>query len=281
MRKILVPCDFSTESIYGYQFAIELAKMNDGEVVVMKAIELSDVYGNGMPGQPYSYIDTAALITEWTEESTKEFEAMKKNADSSFANVCFRVETGNLKETIFKMTNELGIDLIVMGTNGARGLREFFIGSKTEKIVRESNVPVFAIHKPLHVRNIKNIIFPTTLDLSQNGLVEKIKELQRIFQAVVHVLNVNIYMESLTTDQEIKVSLENYVRFYGITNYKVHVAKSTNLEEGIVNYAARVPRSIIAMATHGHQGLSHLLLGSVAEDVVNHVDEPVWTYAIN
>jgi nucleotide-binding universal stress UspA family protein len=255
--------------------------MNDGEVVVVKAIDLPNIYGNGMPGQPYAYVDPASIIEEWKQESEKEFIAMRKSAGSAFANVSFRIETGHMKDAILKLIETEKIDLVVMGTKGATGVREFFIGSNTEKIVRVSPVPVFAIHKPLHVRNIRNIIFPTTLDLTQNALLEKIKELQRVFNAVIHVLNVNVYMESLTSDEEMRTSMENYVKFYGLANYKVHVSNSPNVEEGIAKCAARVPRSIIAMATHGNQGITHLLTGSVAEDVVNHVDEPVWTYTLN
>jgi nucleotide-binding universal stress UspA family protein len=37
---------------------------------------------------------------------------------------------------------------------------------------------------------------------------------------------------------------------------------------------------MIAMATHGRKGLAHFLSGSIAEDLVNHVSCPIWTYIL-
>jgi nucleotide-binding universal stress UspA family protein len=50
-------------------------------------------------------------------------------------------------------------------------------------------------------------------------------------------------------------------------------------EEGIIRFARQLEFSIIAMSTHGHTGLTHLMLGSIAENVVNHCPEAVWTYS--
>jgi len=279
MKKILVPCDFSAAARHAYRFATEIAAINNGEVIVVKAIELPNLYGNGMPGQPYSFVDPVAVISEWTQAAEKDFVMMQKAIGSTFANVSFRAETGGVTDTILQMIQAEEIDLVVMGTNGAGGLKEFFVGSNTEKIVRSSPVPVFAIHNALHVSDVKNIIFPTSLDLTQNTLVEKIKGLQQLFHAVIHVLYINYFTTTLISDSEAQASLESYARFYNLENYCLHVSRSANLEEGIASYAERIPYSIIAMTTHGSKGLAHLLMGSIAEDVVNHVSEPVWTYS--
>jgi hypothetical protein len=37
---------------------------------------------------------------------------------------------------------------------------------------------------------------------------------------------------------------------------------------------------LIALGTHGHKGIVHLVKGSVAEDIVNHTERPIWTYHI-
>jgi SRSO17 transposase len=51
--------------------------------------------------------------------------------------------------------------------------------------------------------------------------------------------------------------------------------------DGILSFALETKSDIIAMATHGHRGLFHLLAGSIAEDVVNHGTCPIWTYSIH
>jgi nucleotide-binding universal stress UspA family protein len=65
-----------------------------------------------------------------------------------------------------------------------------------------------------------------------------------------------------------------------IQDYTVNVFKANNMETGIINFTHWINASMIAMGTHARKGLSHFFKGSVTEDVVNHVDCPIWTYAI-
>jgi hypothetical protein len=58
-----------------------------------------------------------------------------------------------------------------MGTQGATGLKEYWIGSNTEKVVRYAAVPVLAIRKSFDVSGIKNIVFPSTMQLDQKDLI--------------------------------------------------------------------------------------------------------------
>jgi nucleotide-binding universal stress UspA family protein len=50
--------------------------------------------------------------------------------------------------------------------------------------------------------------------------------------------------------------------------------------DGIIEYAKEVKANMIAMGTHARKGLNHLLMVSVTEEVVNHVQLPIWTYTI-
>jgi nucleotide-binding universal stress UspA family protein len=64
----------------------------------------------------------------------------------------------------------------------------------------------------------------------------------------------------------------------GIARGTLNVYNDRSEEEGILNFAATINADLIAMATHGRTGLSHALIGSIAEDVVNHSKRPVLTY---
>jgi len=205
---------------------------------------------------------------------------MKSRTASGAARVELLLETGYVNDVIRDVITREKIDLVMMGTDGASGLKEFFLGSHTEKVVRASPVPVMAIHGPFHLDWVKNIVFPTTMELDQKRLVEQIKALQTLFGAVIHLLYINGFPFSLESEEQAERKLEDYALFYGLKNYTVHVSRGLNVQEGILKYARRIPNSIIAMGTHGHKGLAHITEGSVAEDVVNHLTEPVWTYVM-
>ncbi len=280
MKRILVPCDFSAAAKHAFQFAVELAAATGGRVLVLKIMQVPTVFGNGMPGQPFEAIDPLSMIDEWIAYSEKEFEKLKSKTAHSSARVELLLETGYVNDVIRDVITREKVDLVIMGTDGATGLKEFFIGSHTEKIVRASPVPVMAIHGPFHLDWVKNIVFPTTMELDQKRLVEQIKTLQTLFGAVIHLLYVNGFPFSVESEEQAERKLEDYALFYGLKDYTVHVSRGLNVQEGILKYARRIPNSIIAMGTHGHKGLVHITEGSVAEDVVNHLTEPVWTYVM-
>lgn len=281
MKRILVPCDFSAAAKHAFQFAVEVAAASGGHVLVLKIMQVPTMFSNGMAGQPFEAADPITMADEWIEYSEKEFDKMKSK--TAGANGCTELllETGYVNNVILDVIARENVDLVIMGTDGASGLKELFIGSHAEKIVRESPVPVMAIRGPFHMASVKNIIFPTMMELDQKPLVQQITAMQALFGAVLHLLFINGFPFTADSDEEAERRLEDYALFYGLKDYTIHVSKGLNVQEGILKYARRIPNSIIAMGTHGYRGFAHFAEGSVAEDVVNHLSEPVWTYVMH
>lgn len=277
MKKIVVPCDFSDPSVEAFMFAIGLAKMSGGEVVVLNVIEMPIIYESSFGMQPYVF--DPFFVKNLEEDAHKKFETLLKNHSDGYKNVRFTVEQGTVTPMIRQAINLQKPDLVVMGTHGVSGILEYLVGSNTEKIVRYSPVPVFAIRKCIPVEKIKNIVFATTLDLNQTTLVKKVKELQNFFNAMLHVLVVNT-PDNFRRDSDLQEALENYAKHYNLDNYILNKRSDPEEMDGILRFAKEVKADIVAMATHGHRGLFHLLVGSIAEDVVNHGTCPVWTFSL-
>jgi K+-sensing histidine kinase KdpD len=166
----------------------------------------------------------------------------------------------------------------VMGTHGASGIKEFTLGSNTEKIVRSCKVPVIAVKKNAKTVAIKNIIFPTNLKVANKNLLASIKELQSLLKARLHILYVNT-PANFTRDHSTEEQLLGFARVNQFKNCSIHIYNDIDEESGIINFSSRFKNRMIAMSTHGRKGINHLLNGSIAEDVVNHIDCPIWTLA--
>lgn len=277
MKNILVPCDFSTASEKALRFALEIAALSEGEITVLNVINLTPSYIQDLEVNPY-YVNSMSFLADLKQDAVASFDEIKKKLGATTIPIKLIVEQGIVSQAVLKCTHQHQIDLVVMATEGANGLREVLVGSNTEKIVRSSPVPVFAIHKSQKVGQVKNIIFPTTIELRKEKLIERVKVLQTFFKARIHLLYIKT-PESKQKDLDLKIGLENVAKFYGLTDFVTTVKHSKTEEDGIVKFARDLPFSIIAMSTHGHTGLTHLMLGSIAEDVVNHCSESVWTYA--
>lgn len=274
MKQILVPCDFSKEATEAYKFALELATRADLDVLVLYTIDLP-VLVAGFDVQPYTY--DLALQNELKEVAINNFNELTKKAGESFR-VKFEVKFDSLVTAVRRLNDGGNIELIVMGTKGVNGFDEILFGSNTEKIVRFSDVPVFAIRRAPTLEFVRTIIFPNRLSLDQTDLVKRVVDLQRFFDAQIHLLWVNT-PGHFVADSEINGMMREFVHHYDLKNYLFVIKNDINEETGILKYAAEIDNGVIAMGTSGKRGIAHLLQGSIAEDVVNHVNSPVWTFS--
>ena len=278
MKKILVPCDFSVCAVEAYQFALKIAAKNKGEIHVLEAIELPVMLVSGFDVQPYAY--DPKLLRDLEANARSKFDTLKQRYATSGIAITFHVNHEPPTPAIRQFVKENAIDLIVMGTKGTSGLAEYLIGSNTERIVRLGKVPVFAIRKAVNVDTIKKIIFPITLGSDQTELVDKVKQLQAFFSASLEVLWINTPM-NFKTELESKSMLKDFATSYALENYHLHVRSDTIEQEAIRHFTKEINGDMIAMATHGRRGLAHHLMGSVAEDVMNHIQCPIWTYSLH
>ena len=273
MKKILVPCDFSNPSIEAYKFAIDIASQSEGKVILLNVVELPKMHNTMTPVMDYEM----SFFNELKKTAEKHFEKIRKHAVDKNVKTTTLVELGSIQHSILRIAEEKKVDLIVMGTHGASGVRELFIGSHADKIVRNSPVPVIAIHKSTKFKMIKHIVFPTHLLLNEKKLVKQVKKLQEFFSAKLHLLVVNTPGNmKRTTDEELGIS--EYAEYYKLENFTINTRNDFTVESGITEFAHEIKADMIAMGTHGRKGLAHFFLQSIAEDVVNHSDCAVWTF---
>ena len=278
MKKILVPSDFSETAVYAFDFAFDIAAKSGGEICVLHALEFPLVYETTFGAQPYAFDKMALQDMEIMAQ--KNFEEMVGHYDTHNVKTSLSIDYGPVTETIRQSIHNRGIDLVIMGTHGVSGFKEFFVGSNTEKIVRFSSVPVFSIKKRVNISSIHNIVLPILPHLDQSDFIVSLKQLQQFFDAKLHILYVNTPL-NFRTDSNIRKAFDHYIEFYQLEHYTMNIRNDMNEELGIMNFVHEIKADIIAMATHGRKGLAHLLSGSLAEDVVNHVDCPIWTYTLN
>jgi len=271
MKKILVPCDFSEPAVQAFKFAVEIARQSSGEVYLLNVIELPVLYDSPavIPFEQ-SYMDELKVSAE------KSFKKMKEKWAED-VKVKSTVEFGGLISTIRKTVTKVKADLVVVGTHGASGFKEFTIGSNTEKLVRTINVPVIAIKKA--PKSVKSIVFPTTPDFDQEELTMKVKDLQDFFKAKLHLVYVNtpsVFMKDVYT----KPALAALAKRFMLKNFTISVVNDLSEVEGIINFTGSIKADLVAMRTHGRRGIAHFAVGSIAENLVNHIECPIWTYRI-
>jgi nucleotide-binding universal stress UspA family protein len=277
MKKILVPCDFSKPAVNAFRFALDIADRSKGSIKLVNVIEVPILHDTKlMPTLNFE----EELLKQLRQKATNQFKKITEKYGRDSVKVSWEVTFGSPSRTLLETIHLEEFDLVVMGSHGASGLREYVIGSNAEKIIRRSPIPVL-VTKEYRKRSIKSIVFPNTLDAeNQEALIEKVKALQTFFQARLHIVWINTPVD-FTSDVITRQRLSQFAKNYGLKNFTLNIFNHPNEEDGIIHFTEFIDGDLIAMGTHGRRGITHLLNGSVAEDVANHTDRPIWTYTLS
>jgi len=276
MKNILVPCDFSKPAINAFRFALDVASQSKGTIQLLHVIELPVLHDSLL--MPVLNFEEE-LLKELREKADAEFLKLVSKYRVDGVKVMSKVVFGGVATMILNYITDNSIDIVIIGSHGASGAREFFIGSNAEKIVRRSPVPVLTT-KEYYKGSVKNIVFPNSLETeNQSDLIAKVKAIQNFFKAQLNIVWINtpenFYSDTITLER-----FKTFAKHYKLVNYTTHIFNYMNEEEGILQFAKLIKGNMIAMATHGYKGISHLVNGSLAEGVVNHADKLIWTYSL-
>lgn len=276
MKNILVPCDFSEPSRAAYKTAVHWASKNDGEVFVLHAIATPTAY----IGYGSEAIEIGPnYFTNIEDRAKDQFRKMKLEINLPSVPSRLDFAYGEVVSSIRDSIHSQNIDMIIMGTSGSSGVAEIFIGSNTEKVVRNSTVPVLAVKEYVNISAIKKILIPTLFNLDQTEFMKKLIALQQFLDATLHILRVNTPINFLS-DSDSKGLFNEFVKQYKLQNYVYHSCNYKHEEQGIIDFTVSQKMDLLAMATHARKGLAHLFNGSLTEDLVNHINCPVWTCTI-
>ena len=138
-KKILYPTDFSEYSEAALAHATALARDTGAKLVIVHVKEPPDAYVDtgGFAGYPVD-VNEAELLDELSK-------IKPTDPDVGYAH---RLLTGDPATEITQFAEKEGIDMIVLGTHGRRGLTRMLMGSVAEAVVRRASCPVLTIKQP-------------------------------------------------------------------------------------------------------------------------------------
>jgi nucleotide-binding universal stress UspA family protein len=274
MKKILVPTDFSPIANKALDIAVDIARHNGAKIELLNV----KIYPVGDVWTYYSVYGYGTSITPINDTWKDIMKASKAEMDTLIA----KYEGVKIKPIIeetaldfIKVVLEHKADLIVMGSNGAEGLNEFFSGSNSEEIVRFASCPVLVIKGNQNTFALKKVVL--TVDLSHEDFLKKAVNSLPLNNAELHFLHVDTG-EKRINYKERQEQMHKLADKIGLKKCQFEIHESSTIEHGILEYADKINADLIVMYTHGRKGIRHFFKGSIAEDVVNHAKMPVFTY---
>lgn len=275
MKKIIVPIDFSNYSEYALKAAALLAKKTEA---VIYALHMLDIQEINLSQSPDFSQEKSIYFLKMAEKKFKNFLQKEFLQEVKVVPV---VKHYKVFSEINEIAKEINADLVIMGSEGATGFKEFFTGSNTEKVIRHSEVPVLVIKNELNDANFKNIVFATDFSEESIPAYKNMLATLDFLNAKKHIIYVNLPNENFKTTPEMDALANNFLmkaegNIDRLINVNYVCAKS--IEQGILSYSNAAGADLITLITHGRTGLAHLFSGSISEDVSNHATLPIMTF---
>jgi len=274
MKKILVPTDFSDQAFNALKAAAGIARKSNAEIVLLHIIDL--------PQETMDMIQPGYDLPEimfFKQHAETRLTQIALSPELNGLTVSQILKLGRTFNEVTIVAKDNNIDLIVMGSHGASGFKELFIGSNTEKVIRTSEVPVLAIKGDQADVKFDKVVVANDFTEDIKESFEQIIGFLKSNGGTPHFLMVNTPNNFKPTHVAEEI-VRNFLNQFQLDNYEFSIYNDLDIEKGILNFAERVNADLIAMGTHGRKGFARFLNGSISEDLMNHSPRSIITFKI-
>ncbi|MGL2966278.1 universal stress protein [Flavobacterium sp. XGLA_31] len=236
MKKILVPLDFSETSENAFVYAVELAKLFKAELVLLHTFDLPIVDSQAMPLNYATLYDTIELTNlDHFKEELPKLRAIAEAHKAEHIVMNHIMMDGELVYNIKKVIKQEKADFVVMGTKGASGWLDSFIGTNTSSVISDVSVPVLSVPSEAKFTKIETIAFTTRFRQKDIKALEDVVKMAKKLKAKVKCLYVQT-PSSDVTDETVKrweshFEDEDNIQFFVLPSEHV----KTTIEDFLVN----------------------------------------------
>lgn len=271
-KKILVPIDFSETGMLALEHAAFMARLMKADLHLLHVMPVSEYYFE-IP-EPIMRIENHDTINKIVEQKLNEA------AEMVYKNYGIRPSTssarGQVGHEVITIVNEQLFDLVVMGTHGAKGFEELFIGSNAHKVVTLAPCPVLTVQTHATHLGFKNIVLPIDRSQHSREKVDEAVDLASAYAAKIHIIGLLESNEAAEYDklQIVLDQVENAVQKAGVP-FSRNTIEGSNLAIEALKYGHQVNADLIVIMTDHESEMTGIFLGPKAKQIVNHSKIPV------
>jgi nucleotide-binding universal stress UspA family protein len=273
IRKILVPVDLTESTEAVIMKAVTIAKKIKADICLLHVLAFNDYY--------FSIVPEVRTILPTINEIEL---AVKKQMDGIQASIAKKygitpkvyVTTGNIETEVITFSKNEKIDLIIMGTHGASGPREFFIGSNAQQVVALSEIPVLTMQNTNEKTDFRNILIPIDNSLHSREKLNISLMIADLFGSKIHVLGLLDSTEQ-TELKKFKIKMdavEDVIRAEKLP-FTASIRSGDHIAQAALSYAEMNKCDLIVINTGHESKITGIFPGAFAQQIVNHSKIPV------
>ncbi len=273
MKNILLPTDFSKNSWNAILYALAFFKNNRCNFYLLHITTISDYTNGNTPIIPMSDSIEKSLLAEAKVELQKlltKINELPTNKNHTFITL---TSIDYFIDAVRNQIQEKDIDLIVMGTKGASGIKKIIIGSNTGDIITKVKCPVLVVPEKAVFKIPKEIAFPTDYNLFyQTKILSSISDLVKEYDAAIRILHVAKKDDKLTVFQN---ENKDYLNdFFMDEKHSFHKVTNKKIEAGVQCFVESRNIDIIVMIAKNLNLFQQILFKPMVEEISYHTEIP-------
>lgn len=276
MRKIIVPTDFSDNSMVAAAFAAGIGVKLGATLYLLHVMDTT--------ADPI--LEPVALDTKFLEKYTREefdrLRSIRKRISEQHPQlpIELRLSKGIPADGILSFSQKEQADLIVMGAHGSSELKEFFIGSVTTDVIARSNIPVLAVPRGYPFREPAALLLATKKFAEGKASLSGLVEFAEAFKVPVHVASFINDGEGKAVDfLDTTWHLNHYLEFlrhsFPNIEFTIHRLEGDDLQESIDQYCEQHKIDMVAVFNHPRSFIDKLCRRNNTRRAVFHSHIPV------
>jgi nucleotide-binding universal stress UspA family protein len=270
MKKILCPTDFSETAQTAIAYAAKLAKATGCSLTLLHVKSVFDF--------SFAEITDAKHIS--TTRVAEELEVQSKKISKTFKISCYAEVVSRINKLSSLITDEAeGYDLIVMGSNGADDLYQFFSGSNTYNTIVQSNIPVLLVPLGYTYCEIQTMVYAYDYLRERKLPLADLATFVKSVNCRLTVLQVMEEAVSKDAEDELK-ELQFIFKTYaseGI-NYEYDTIRSTEVAPSINSYILRNQPDVLALCSVHRTLLQEIFHKSIIKNISAASNYPIYVF---
>lgn len=269
MKKIIHPTDFSANALKALEFAIDLSKKFNAELILLNIGELPTAISSNSYFPSFSELgesEKASAIAKLKEYAAK----YPDTSDSGFKIQFIAKLNSSPKDGVLEAINEIGADLVVVGTKGQSRLKQLIVGSTTKALVESAPCPVLAIPENALFREIKQIVYASDFDPNDIPAIKEVIPISQVYHAKVAVLH--LFQNELKVQAEAKAFQKRLNEEVKYVHLKYDTDASHNIAESLVNYLKVNQADLLVMYEKEKTGIIGWFQKSMVKQFVDYAE---------
>ena len=262
--KILVPTDFSENASNALTFAKNIARKQGSSITLFYAF--------------YAVYDFAAqateIIAQIEDDAKKAMKKLVKEGIEEGLTIDYKIQHGSIATAVTSYAYQKDYDLIIMGTQGASGIKKTLMGSNTGHVIKESMVPVIAVPASASLPKENKVAVALELKKESEENFQKLFHLTEALSLPYDFFHVG---EKLSFDQEIEFKgLEAYLKSkHPNKSFEFTTIKAPNIQNGVQNYLGENQHVLLVMFSKQKSFFEYLFNKSDSLEMAYHTHVPL------